>query len=69
MDMIRIQAFYSFFPGINFQDTGYQSAIERHKKDFNGGGVPVPVVYHSRVKRSFSASSVALVNIVNGREI
>jgi len=34
-----------------------------------GGGVAVPVVYHSRIKRSFSVSSVALVNIVNGREV
>ena len=34
-----------------------------------GGGVAVPVVYHSRIKRSFSAFSAALENIVNGREI
>jgi len=28
-----------------------------------GGGVAVPVVYHSRIKRSFSASSVVLREI------
>ena len=36
MDMIRIQAFYLFLPGVSCQDTGYQPAIDQYTKD--GGG-------------------------------